>query len=105
MEEHQARIEEHQRNERFYEEQFASLEEKLADDRCLCILERSGDVALSSGKYEKAIAYYSSVLCLNPTHPVDILVKRSKARASKELWEDALTDAVEVRVLCCLWLH
>jgi hypothetical protein len=53
-------------------------------------------MALSSKEYDNAIGRYTSALCLDPSNPIDILVKRSKARASKELWKDALIDANEV---------
>ena len=68
------------------------------EEKCIDMLEELGDAALSSGKHDKAIACYSSALFLGPSNPVEILVKRSKARALKGLWEDALTDANEVRV-------
>ena len=48
----------------------------------------------------QATARYTSELSLNPSNPIDILVKRSRAQASKGLWEDALTDANEVCALC-----
>ena len=70
------------------------------EEKCVGILEGMGDAALNSGKHEEAIACYSSALSLNPAHAVGILLKRSTARASKGSWEDALTDAVEVCVLC-----
>ena len=60
------------------------------------MLESLGDMALSSGEHDNAIAQYTSALCLHPSNPIDILVKRSMARASKELWKDALMDANEV---------
>ena len=53
-------------------------------------------MALSSGEHDKAIGRYTSALSLDHSDPIDILVKRSKARASKELWNDALMDADEV---------
>ena len=62
------------------------------------MLEDLGDTALTSQEHDEAIARYSCALSLDPTTRVDILVKRSKARAYKGLWEDALTDANDVRV-------
>ena len=53
-------------------------------------------MALDSGEHDTAIGRYTSALSLDPSDPIDILVKRSKARASKELWNDALMDANEV---------
>ena len=64
------------------------------------MLEDLGDTALTSQEHDEAIARYSSALSLDPTSRVDLLVKRSKARASKGLWEDALTDADDVRMFC-----
>lgn len=62
------------------------------------MLEELGDAALSSGEHGEAISHYSSALSLDPANKVDILVKRSGARASRGLWEDALADANDVRV-------
>ena len=61
------------------------------------MLEGLGDAALSFGKHEEAIAWYTSALSVSPSNPIDIFGKRSRARAIKGLWEDALTDANEVR--------
>ena len=69
-------------------------EEKYVD-----MLEGRGDMAIDMGRHEEAITFYSSALCLNPPNAIKILVKRSKARASKGLWKDALMDANGVRVL------
>ena len=66
------------------------------------MLEGLGDTALSSGKHDEAIARYTSALSLSPSNRIDILVKRTTARASKGLWEDALTDANEVCALSYL---
>ena len=87
--------------------QVATLRQDCEDlqERCSAQAKELGDAALSSGKYEEAIACYTSALSLSSAHAVDILVKRSSARASKGSWEDALTDAIEVRVLWFLWLH
>ncbi|KAF8555588.1 TPR-like protein [Imleria badia] len=64
--------------------------------KCIDKLEMLGDTALNSGEHDNAITRYTSALSLGPSNPRDILVKRSKARASKGLWEDALKDANEV---------
>ena len=64
------------------------------------MLKELGDTALISQGHDEAIARYSSALSLDPATRIDILMKRSQARASKGLWEDALTDANDVRVLC-----
>ena len=60
------------------------------------MLETLGDTAVRSGEHDSAIARYTSALSLEPSNPINILVKRSKERASKGLWQDALTDANEV---------
>ncbi|KAF8546247.1 hypothetical protein OG21DRAFT_1518257 [Imleria badia] len=65
-------------------------------NKCVDALEALGDAALSSGQHAEAISRYSSALSLDPSNPMDILAKRSKARASKGIWEGALTDANEV---------
>lgn len=75
------------------------------EGKCVDMVNVLSDATLCSGKHKKATVCYPSALSLNPAHTVDILVERSKARASEGLWEDALTDAIEVRILCCLWLH
>ena len=49
---------------------------------------------------DEAITRYISALSPSPSNPIDILVERSSARASKGLWEDALKDANEVCALC-----
>ena len=77
----------------------------LVEEKCVGTLKGLGDVALSSGKHEEAIACYTSAISLSSAHAVDILVKRSNARALKGSWEDALTDAMEVRISWFLWLH
>ncbi|KAF8549449.1 hypothetical protein OG21DRAFT_1447848 [Imleria badia] len=59
-------------------------------------LEALGDTAVGSGEHDNGIARYTSALSLEPPNPIDILMKRSKARASEGLWEDALADANEV---------
>ena len=64
------------------------------------MLESLGDTALDSGGHDNAIAWYTSAISLDPPNPINILVKRSKARASKEMWQDALMDANQVGVIC-----
>ncbi|KAF8552779.1 hypothetical protein OG21DRAFT_1511030 [Imleria badia] len=63
--------------------------------KCINKLEVLGDTAVSSGEHDNAIARYTSALSLDPSDPVDLLVKRSEARASKGSWVDALMDANE----------
>ena len=64
------------------------------------MLEALGDTALNSGEHDEGTARYTSASSLSPPNPTDILVKRSGARASRELWKDALTDTNEVCPLC-----
>ncbi|KAF8547519.1 TPR-like protein [Imleria badia] len=64
--------------------------------KCIDMLEVLGDKAVSSGEHENAIARYTSALSFDPSNPINIFLKRSEARASKGLWEDALKDANEV---------
>ncbi|KAI6143030.1 hypothetical protein BKA82DRAFT_4187705 [Pisolithus tinctorius] len=63
--------------------------------KCAAILERAGDDAFGSSKHDEAIVWYSTALSLGPPSLASLLIKRSKARAAKELWEDALQDADE----------
>ncbi|KAF8556859.1 hypothetical protein OG21DRAFT_1482770 [Imleria badia] len=63
--------------------------------RYLATFERNGDAALQSDNAKEAVVRYSTALCLNPSNPAGLLVKRSKARAKLGLWEDALMDADE----------
>ncbi|KAF8556862.1 hypothetical protein OG21DRAFT_1495255 [Imleria badia] len=63
--------------------------------KCLATFESNGDVAAKSNDPQGAIVQYSTALYLNPSNPVGLLVKRSKARAVLGLWEDALNDADE----------
>ncbi|KAG8214193.1 hypothetical protein J3R82DRAFT_10984 [Butyriboletus roseoflavus] len=63
--------------------------------RCIATFETEGDTASSSGNHEEAINQYSVALSLDPTAH-GLFLKRSKARALKALWEDALRDANKV---------
>ncbi|KAI5986042.1 hypothetical protein F5J12DRAFT_898845 [Pisolithus orientalis] len=63
--------------------------------KCAATLERIGDNASRSSKHHEAITQYSAALSLSPQSPAKLLIKRSRARAAKELWEDALQDANE----------
>ncbi|KAI6098469.1 hypothetical protein F5141DRAFT_1219540 [Pisolithus sp. B1] len=58
-------------------------------------LERVGDEALGSEKHDVAIKQYSAAFSLSPPTPAGLFTKRSRARAAKGLWEDALQDANE----------
>ena len=67
--------------------------------KCAYVLEELGDAALICEEHGEAIARYTSALSFDPANKVDILVKRSRARASEELWKDALMDANDVRAV------
>ena len=64
--------------------------------RCRTKLEDLGDSAVNSSQYDEAISQYTAALSLDPSSLQDLLVKRSKARANKGEWKDALNDANEV---------
>ena len=64
--------------------------------RCRRKLEDLGDTAMNVREYDEAIAHYTVALSLNLTTPQALFVRRSKARAARGLWEDALNDADEV---------
>ncbi|KAI5986046.1 hypothetical protein F5J12DRAFT_930341 [Pisolithus orientalis] len=59
---------------------------------------RSSSISCGQQTRRNAIAgwiQYSAALSLSPPSPAGLLIKRSRARAAKELWEDALQDANE----------
>ncbi|KAF8546776.1 hypothetical protein OG21DRAFT_1527604 [Imleria badia] len=64
--------------------------------RCGGKLETLGDLAMNVRQHDEAISRYSAALSFSPTNPQDLHLKRSKARANKGLWNDALNDANEV---------
>lgn len=49
-------------------------------------------------QHDAAIEHYSAAVSLQPLKP-DALVKRSRARAAKELWDDALQDTEDVGMI------
>ena len=51
---------------------------------------------MGSQNYSGAAEHFSTMLSLDTEDSVDILIKRSRARAMMESWEDALKDADEV---------
>ncbi|KAI6098485.1 hypothetical protein F5141DRAFT_1205368 [Pisolithus sp. B1] len=61
--------------------------------KCVMTLDRNGDKTLDSANHDDALAQYPAALSLSPASPAGLLVKRSRARAAKGLWEDALQDA------------
>ncbi|KAI6094590.1 hypothetical protein F5141DRAFT_1296170 [Pisolithus sp. B1] len=67
----------------------------LFTQRCAMTLMRVGDEAFASAKHDDAITQYSVALSLSPSTPAGFFFKRSRARAAKRLWEDALQDAIE----------
>ncbi|KAI6095815.1 hypothetical protein F5141DRAFT_1265501 [Pisolithus sp. B1] len=58
-------------------------------------LERIGNEALASAKHADAITQYPAALPVRPPSPTGLLIKQSRARAAKGLWEDVLLDANE----------
>ena len=60
------------------------------------MLEKLGDVEMESENYAEAAGYFSTMLSLNPTNRVDILIKRSRAQVFTEEYDKALCDADEV---------
>ena len=52
---------------------------------------------MSSRKYNEAMEHLSMILSLDPPDRIEILVKRSQARVSMNLWNEALSDAEEAR--------
>ncbi|KAF8448832.1 WD40-repeat-containing domain protein [Boletus edulis BED1] len=64
--------------------------------RCREKLGRLVNVAMDFQNYSDANGHFSSMLLLNPVDRVDILMKRSAARASMSSWEEALSDVDEV---------
>ncbi|KAF8554958.1 hypothetical protein OG21DRAFT_1573744 [Imleria badia] len=61
--------------------------------KCIKPFEDRCDAAMQSKNTDEAILQYSSALSLDLVNPAGLLVKRSKARAMMELWEEALKDA------------
>jgi hypothetical protein len=49
--------------------------------------------------YNEAAKHFSTMLLLDPVDRMDVLIKRSKARASLNSWEEALSDADEVYIV------
>ena len=64
--------------------------------RCYQRSEKLADDAMGSENYIEASEHFSTMLSLDTEDRVDILIKRSRARAMLESWEDALRDADEV---------
>jgi hypothetical protein len=63
---------------------------------CRTLYTRSGDSALSSKDYDKAIELYSAAIDLDSASDI-IFASRCNAKLGKMLWEDALVDAQKVR--------
>ncbi|KAI6144223.1 hypothetical protein BKA82DRAFT_4175783, partial [Pisolithus tinctorius] len=63
--------------------------------KCVATLEHVGNEACGLVKDDDIITQYSSVLSLSFPNPAGLFITRSRARAAKGLWEDALQDANE----------
>ena len=61
--------------------------------RCAEKLEKLGDTAMDSQRYDEAVKHYSELLTLDPLNISDVHYKRSKARALSKSWKVALIDA------------
>ncbi|KAI6142676.1 hypothetical protein BKA82DRAFT_738636 [Pisolithus tinctorius] len=64
--------------------------------KCAATLERLGDDVFGSSRHDNAITQYSAALSPSPPSPTSLLIKRSRTRATKGLWEEALRDTNEV---------
>ena len=73
--------------------------------RCVEKLEKLGDTAIDSKKYDEAIKQYSDALTLDTTNQCGILLKRSKVRVVMGSWEEALVDADKVWILFHITLN
>ncbi|KAN0082753.1 hypothetical protein V8E55_008548 [Tylopilus felleus] len=67
--------------------------------RCSTKLERLGDAAVDTQKYNEAISHYTTALSLNPPSPQGIHIKRGKAYMETDSWKQALYDADQVITL------
>ena len=67
--------------------------------RCTEKLEKLGNAAINSRSYDEAEKHFSTLLFLDPVDRMDVLIKRSRARALMNSWGDALDDADEVYAL------
>ncbi|KAI6022663.1 hypothetical protein EDC04DRAFT_3143649 [Pisolithus marmoratus] len=68
-------------------------------EKCATILEHVGDEAFGSANDDDQLSQFSTSFSLSPPSPVGQLIRWSRARAAKGLWEDALqyaNDAVKV---------
>ena len=65
--------------------------------RCSGKLVRYGDSASDAQHHVEAIIQYSTALLLDPVVPQAVLAKRSKVYATMGSWENALSDANQVR--------
>lgn len=65
--------------------------------RCVAAFESMGDAATHSHAHDEAIEQYSVALSLNPPAAQGLYLKRSKGRALKGIWDDAISDANEVQ--------
>lgn len=65
-------------------------------------LKEKGNAALSSGKYDEAVKYYTEAIALDPTNHV-LYSNRSAAYAKDENYAAALTDADQTIALNPSW--
>ncbi|KAI6045486.1 hypothetical protein EDC04DRAFT_2598785 [Pisolithus marmoratus] len=71
--------------------------------KCATRLEDVGDEVPRSVEHDNGLPQYSTALSLGPPSPAGLLIKWSRDRAGKGLWEDALqyaNDAVKVDPSC-----
>ena len=64
--------------------------------RCYQRSEELANGAMGSENYTEAAEHFSTMLSFGTEDCADVLIKRSRARAMMESWEDALRDADEV---------
>ncbi|KAI6044461.1 hypothetical protein EDC04DRAFT_2889916 [Pisolithus marmoratus] len=64
--------------------------------KCITTLGHVGDEASASAKHDDAIIQYSAALSLSPPSLAGLLIKRSRARAAKALWERCNTGCERV---------
>ncbi|KAI6017080.1 hypothetical protein EDC04DRAFT_486331 [Pisolithus marmoratus] len=67
--------------------------------KCATTLEDVDDEAFEYAGHDDGLSQHSTALSSSPSSPADLLIKWSRVRAAKRLWEDALqyaNDAVKV---------
>ncbi|KAI6042189.1 hypothetical protein EDC04DRAFT_1023591 [Pisolithus marmoratus] len=61
--------------------------------KCATRLEDVGDEPFGSANHNDKLTQYSTALPFSPPSPSSLFIRRSRARAAKGLWEDAMQDA------------